>query len=153
MALHRGAGLIGTAIRWQTRSQYSHASLVYADRSGNPSNLSIESREFRGVRRHIITPEEWKAVDLFDVPSMSAAMWHDAFTFAHRQLGKGYDWRGVARFVTRIPATENDRWFCSELVCAALRYAGERVLQRIDCCEVSPGLLRLSNALQGPIHV
>lgn len=152
VALYRGTGVIGSLIKWQTRSPYSHASLVYADGQGRPTDLSIEAREFRGVRRHQITPEEWKVVDLFRVEGVTAAMWHDAFAFAERQLSKNYDWRGVARFVTRVPARENDRWFCSELACAAIRYAGIPLLKRIDCHEVSPGILRLAPALVGPIY-
>lgn len=147
VALYRGHGAVGHLIRWQTRSEYSHASLVYPDADGLPSNLSIESKEFHGVRRHEITPDEWENIDLFRVVNCTPTQWRRAFQFAERQLGADYDWRGVFRFVTRLPAYKNDKWFCSELVCAALRYAGCPLLSRIACHEVPPGFLRLSNRL------
>jgi hypothetical protein len=58
-------------------------------------------------------------------------------------LGKGYDWRNVFRFVSRVPARENDRWFCSELVFRAIEKTFRRILN-MEAHYVNPGHLPAS---------
>lgn len=66
---------------------------------------------------------QWTTV----VCDVSAADAHKAYDFARAQLGKRYDWIGVlwAWWVGK-PAKNGarDKWFCSELVAAALMAAG-----------------------------
>ena len=69
---------------------------------------------------------EWVIVPC-DVDEVQADI---AFTYARRQIGKGYDWWGVlfAWWAGR-PAGNgvSNRWFCSELAAACLMAAGVRM--------------------------
>lgn len=140
IALHRGPGLIGTLIRWQTRSPYSHASIVLRQAA------VIESREGIGVRwLSKLQPAAGEQIDLFAVElTIDQANKLEAFLLA--QLGKRYDWSSVLRFVSRRQASRRSRevWFCSELVFAAFQHVGINLLARTEPWEVSPGLLSRS---------
>lgn len=145
VALFRGAGAVSKLIQWQTRSIYSHAAIYLP----HTERTVIESREFKGVRVHEYSPEEWAHVDLFDVAGADALTWRIALDFAHAQLGMPYDYWSVARFLSKRPARENGKWFCSELVHKSLAAGGLRLLLRIPSAEVSPGDLAVSPLLVG----
>ena len=147
VALHRGRGVIARAIQWQTRSVYSHASVVFEG-----SGVVIEAREFKGVRS-ILWDEvvaSGETVDVFRVKGLVPEAEEVVWEFLQEQLGKPYDYTMVARFITRRQGAreESGKWFCSELVFAALAQAGVRLLERIEAWEVSPGVLRLSTRLE-----
>lgn len=145
VALFRGTGFVSTLIQWQTRSIYSHAAIWLP----GTERTVIESREFAGVREHEYTAKEWEAVDLFDVLGSNHLSWQIALSFARAQIGMPYDYWSVARFLTKRPARENGKWFCSELVHKALSASGIRLLERIPSAEVSPGELAVSPLLLG----
>lgn len=137
--LFKGRGIVSTLIRWQTRSEYSHAAILL------PDGTIIEAWQGAGVRRKIIS--DWTDVDSFMVTAMTPAQWASAIDFAAQQIGKGYDYKGVIRFLSRQSLKLDSRWFCSELVFAALERAGVAVLSRVDASEVSPAMLSLSPLL------
>lgn len=144
IALHRGRGLLSRLIQWQTRSEYSHASLQL------PDGLCVEAREGVGVRalpELAIAPGE--SVDLFRVEGVTATQHAEIAAFARAQLGKPYDYTMVARFVSRRQESRASRgkWFCSELVYAACQQAGVVLLRDTEPWEVSPGLLARSPRL------
>lgn len=141
VALFKGKGLIGWAIRWQTRSVYSHAALF-------DGGELIEAREFKGVRAVGYVPGA--DIDLLDVDGITRDQERAAIQFAREQIGKPYDYTMVARFISRRQATrkESGKWFCSELVFAALQAAGITLLARTEAWEVSPGLLARSPYLK-----
>ncbi len=134
--LFRGRGLLSALIRWQTRSTYAHAAFQL------PDGRVLESWPGEGVR--VTTLADRDGVERFSVPALTPAQWREAIGFAFRELGAKYDWIGVARFVSRLRGPSNDRWFCSELVAAAISEAGLRLLDRVPPVEVSPHLLSLS---------
>lgn len=138
--LFHGRGLISAAIRLQTRSEYSHAALLM------PDGQIVEAWQGAGVRVKALT--DWSGIDIYDVPRLYQYQWNDAIDFALRQVGQGYDYKGVLRFLTRQDTPENGKWFCSELVFAAMQFAGLNLLERIPAAEVSPGMLRLSPHLE-----
>lgn len=140
--LFKGGDPISWLVCLQTRSPYSHAALL--DTCGC---CAVESFPGPGVRRRRLTKEDWSRIDVFDVRGMSPDQWKIALDFALSQLRKKYDWRSVFRFLDKLPASNNDRWFCSELVHGALAEAGVRVLERIPSAEVSPALLAVSPML------
>lgn len=141
--LWRGSGLIGWLIKWQTRSQYSHAALMYPD-----GETILEAKEFRGVQRRKLTDKDRKLVDVFEVIGMSDTAWTDAFLLGEKHLGAKYDWWSVLKFVSRRPAKVNKRWFCSELVCHCIKTAFGPLLERMPCHETNPGHLSLSPLLR-----
>lgn len=134
--LFRGRGLISWLIRWQTRSEYSHAALMLPDGS------VVEAWQGAGVRRTWL--RDWCGVDVFSVHGMTPEQWQSAIGYARAQIGKGYDYRGVFRFLSRRLVPNNDLWFCSELVFRALEVAGVRLLRDVTAGEVSPGMLARS---------
>ena len=143
LCLHRGTSLIGKLIRWQTRSDYSHASMIL------PDGLFVEAREGIGVRalnRFAAVPGE--TVDFFTLP-ITAGQAAEIAEFAREQLGKKYDWTMVLRFVSRRQESRPSRgqWFCSELVFAACQQAGVNLLRATEPWEVSPGMLARSPLL------
>lgn len=144
IGLHRGNSVIGKLIRWQTRGDYSHASFLL------PTGLFVEAREFIGVRALRHMPEvKGEAVDLFTVEATEEQITAIS-DFALEQLGKPYDYTMVARFVSRRPESRasSGKWFCSELVFAALAQAGIHLLRNTEAWEVSPGLLARSPLLR-----
>lgn len=138
--LFRGRGILSSLIRWQTRSAYSHAAIHLGD------GAIIESWQGAGVRRTWL--RDWSNVTQFGVRGMTGAQWRRAIDFAEAEIGAGYDYLGVVRFVSRRRLPLNERWFCSELVFAALEAAGVRLLERTEAAEVSPGMLALSPYLE-----
>lgn len=138
--LFRGRGILSSLIRWQTRSAYSHAALHLG------SGRIIESWQGAGVR--VASLNDWSNVTQFRVRGMTGEQWQRALTFAHYEIGAGYDYLGVIRFVSRRRLPLNERWFCSELVFASLKFGGVRLLERTEAAEVSPGMLALSPLLE-----
>lgn len=146
IGLHRGTGLVSKAIQWQTRSPYSHVSVMCRNGCG------IEAREGKGVR---VTTDwlKFKApgerVDLF-VVEVTPAQADSIEAFLLDQVGKKYDWTMVFRFVSRQQASrdESGKWFCSELAFAAFQQAGVDLLRDTQPWEVSPGLLGKSPLLR-----
>lgn len=140
--LFTGGDPIAAIVRWQSRSRYSHAALLIPG-----TNTVIESYPFHGVRKRELTARDWERIHAFEVPGMTGQQWRECIQFAEAQLGMGYDWRNVLRFVTRIPARENHRWFCSELVFRAIEHAYLRILM-MSAGYVNPGHLAASPYLR-----
>jgi uncharacterized protein YycO len=143
IALFNGDGMVSWLIKKQTRSKYSHAAMLIP----GTTNRIIESREFKGVRLHTLDESDNRLIDWFAIPSMSDEDYNHAISLFLGQLGMPYDYWSVARFVTKKPARENGKWFCSEAVHKMLADAGTRLLLRIPSAEVSPAHLGISPLL------
>jgi len=96
----------------------------------------------RNTNHTLFTP-----IDILLVPATSEQKML-FYTFLMEQIGKPYDFRSVFRFLSRTAARKNGKWFCSELVTAALNYAGIHPLARVEPENVSPGMLALSPILK-----
>lgn len=143
ICLHSGTSLVSRLIRWQTRSEYSHASFIL------PDGAHVEAREFKGVVWHPrFTAVKDERVEFFTVPATVTQV-DDIAAFARDQVDKPYDYTMVARFVSRRQANrdQSGKWFCSELVYAAFQTAGINLLRACEPWEVSPGLLSKSPLL------
>ena len=142
IGLCRGRGLASWAIRRQTWTGYSHAFLRRWD------GRIIEAWFGDGVRVKWL--DDWRGVDLYDVPGATTERWDDVFNFAEQQVGEKYDNFGVLRFLSRPNrrAGDNGRWFCSELVAEAFKSAGLPLLHRVPSARVSPGMLSYSPMLR-----
>lgn len=112
IAFHKGVTPWDWAIRLFSGGPFSHCELVFSD------GLHFGARPFRKVNYiHRKTDETWTAVDIpcSDGQERQIRKWCDG------EVGSGYDWWGIARFVLKfIPASEDD-WFCSEICTAALQ--------------------------------
>jgi uncharacterized protein YycO len=136
---------VSRLIRWQTRSEYSHASILLA------TGEHYEAREGKGVLKHarFTLTNKSEAVDYFALP-LNAVQYDRLVAFLEKQVGKGYDWTMVARFVSRRQESRasTEKWFCSELAYAAVMVAGRDLLRETEPWEVSPGLLGRSPLLR-----
>ena len=140
--LFTGGDPIASIVKWQSRSHYSHAALLIPG-----TNRVLESYPFYGVRTRELKAKDWERIHAYEVPGMTPRMWDAACDFAANQIGSSYDWRSVLKFVTRTPAKENGKWFCSELVFKALEVSYLRPLQ-MKAEYVNPGHLPASPYLR-----
>jgi uncharacterized protein YycO len=140
--MFRGGNPISWLVKVQTRSIYSHVAMLVPG-----TNRCVESYPGKGVQERELTDKDMHEIDMYDVKGMNAEMWDYAISFARAQMGQGYDWHSVMRFVSKIPARENSRWFCSELVHKAIAEAGVRLLERIPSANVAPAHIAISPLL------
>lgn len=137
--LFRGRGLIASLIKFQTRSEYSHAAICLGD------SRVVEATYVKGVNTSPTLTGFKGAVDTFEVettPTQDAVIEQ----FLVQQVGKLYDLTMCIRFFTRKQATRKTkgRWFCSELVFAAFQAAGIDLFKQTEPWAVSPGMLARS---------
>ncbi|HUQ94200.1 MAG TPA: YiiX/YebB-like N1pC/P60 family cysteine hydrolase [Bryobacteraceae bacterium] len=137
--LFKGRGFLSKLIQWQTRGRFSHAAIMMRDGS------IVEAWQGKGVRVQFLT--DYSNVERFVIPSMTDAQWDKAIAYAMSQVGKKYDYWAIIRFISRTAMPENDHWFCSELVIAALNHADVFPFVRMPASEISPGLLHVSPLL------
>jgi len=122
--LYRGRSIISRGIQLQTRSKYSHAAVMLDDRT------VIEAWHKGGVRRLDSPFDGHSEKTLIDVYKVDDTYYPEIVEdFLKQQIGKKYDFRSVLRFMTRIKAKDNDKWFCSELVVEAFRRGGIDLLK------------------------
>lgn len=137
IVLYKGRSALSRAIRWWTRSDYSHAAwersngnLMEAWTHGVRMVADFATDHARG------TPVEWYRIEGATLEQRDAIE-----CFLTSQLGKRYDYRGVFGFVSHKDLDNPDRWFCSELIFEACRMAGLPLLARVPAFKVSPGAL------------
>jgi uncharacterized protein YycO len=145
LQLHKGTSFFSRLIRWQTRSPYSHASVLFYDTSDADLSVVIESMEGHGVRS--IPALAYRdarlsgKIALYRVPSLTDGQIATIRAFMEGQIGKQYDWPAVFKFITRRKHAHDERWFCSELVFAAFQEAGVTLLNGTEAWAVWPGQL------------
>lgn len=105
------AGLYNRAVRWWTQSPYSHVELVFS--TGHAASASFEDG---GVRFKVIDfhPDRW------DLVALPAHLERAAFAWFEQHHGEPYDLVGNLHFIASPVRHQQDKWFCSEAVAAAL---------------------------------
>jgi len=109
---YKGISLISKAIRWQTRSEFSHIAVELNDGSVVEAwhkGGVVHSGSFRALH----TPGTEVVVYEFD-PGLTEEQELALERWLLSQVGKKYDFRSVFRFLTRRKAPADDMWFCSE---------------------------------------
>lgn len=144
----RGTDLISAAIRFQTRSHYSHVAI---EQSNWPGAI-VESYPGKGVRRRFVLEDEMKKYDVHRYElcaPLAISQECDMIDFLNDQIGKPYDYLGVLRFITRSkdPAVGFSKWFCSELAAEAFKHIGRPLLNVEESWKISPALLAMSPLL------
>jgi uncharacterized protein YycO len=106
-------------IRMVTWSNFSHVDVIM------PNGTLIGASAPDGVERVKMSSRLDKASKaiVMDIPVGSHEV---AFSFLHSQLGKPYDYAGVAGIGLHRDWQEEDKWSCAELVAKALSEAGQK---------------------------
>ena len=135
---YHGHGLIGTAIRWQTRSEYSHVAFLLGA-------MVIESDAPQGVLERPYDERDSSAdVYYLDVTQQD---YDRLYRWLQGKLGLRYDWLAILRFVSRRNHRGGQhRYFCSELVAEGFELLGQP-LQRAEPWKISPALVAMSVVL------
>lgn len=164
VALFRGRSPFAWLVKLRTRSEYSHAGIFWRMKlNGSDRVVVIESLEPHGVRvfpldRYV---ERGERIDWFALTD-PAIDGERAAKFALQQWGAPYALRQlwwafsrvawVARLLFRRRPANVDpgRWFCSELVAAALLQAGYRPdpADGVDPDTTAPGAVARFTCLQ-----
>lgn len=123
---HRVASLLLRTFLW---SAWSHCAVVDGDEV-------IEASALHGVRTRPLADllADASQYEVVDVPSLNPAA---VIAAARAELGKPYDWFGVAGFGFRRQWQEPDSWFCSELVAWAFHAAGQPLF-RVETWRITP---------------
>jgi len=145
--LYSGKGGISQLIRFQTRSEYSHASLLFPDGAVIESWQGSAKKLFRnsGVREVHLTSTE--GITAFSLPGLTQEDAIKLRALAMGKVGCDYDYLSVFRFVSRVRPHENDKWFCSELVCYLLLKVHFQILN-LAPARTSPGHIAWSPNIQ-----
>lgn len=160
--LYRGTSPLSRCIRFCNWSCYSHASWTFARIDDDKARLVGDMDEWEawgggnGFPAGVGHRAHWGAahrrgtrVDCFELKQgLTARETVQLRLFFGTQLGKGYDWRGVAHFITRRSTDNPDKWFCSELVFAGLKRVNVTLLERVEQHKVYPGMLAYSPAVR-----
>jgi uncharacterized protein YycO len=148
-----GTGLFARLIRWFSRSDVHHVSLWRWDATDVRGGEIVEAMEGYGVRR--LPADAYAAARAAGrirclsfreplSPAETATLW----AAASAEIGRGYDWLGVIRFVSRRRQDGHpQKWFCSELVAAACTAAGRPLFHAKPAWQVLPADLAYSLAL------
>jgi uncharacterized protein YycO len=144
IAAYRGKSVVSRAIQFLNWGPYSHVSWVDVE------GWEIEAWIY-GVRKVSVAHSNHTPgtpVEIYDA-NLTPGETDGIRQFLLSQVGKQYDLRGVLHFVTRRPqnASDQDRWFCSELIHAAFRHVRRDLLLRVESWKVFPSMIVYSPLL------
>lgn len=123
------AGLFDALIRKVTGGPYSHCELVFSDGMAYSASIQDSGTRFKRIE---FDPAKWDFIEFVIDESQVRK-------FCVAEDDCRYDFPGVFRFlVSRIRESKN-RWFCSEVCCAALQEAGR--LWGVNAWQVHPSML------------
>jgi hypothetical protein len=177
IACYKGTSFQSKAIRFLTRSEYSHAAFLFDEQTEDavhellrtyPARVNGIQHIYRGavveawsptVRSTFSLSREHTPgtqVDIFDFCApFTRELWplridqeKDLVMALAAEIGTPYDWKDVFRFVTRRPGDLDRRWFCSELVFAKCLAINRPLFERTKAWEVPPGWLPRSPYLK-----
>ena len=166
IAAYQGKSFISRLIRWQTRSKFSHIAIRFTEDIW----VNLGGREKYIHAGNVI--EAWKGgvrmatniseshdlgtrVDFFEfVEPLTQEETQTMASFLVRQIGKGYDYLAIVRFLTRDPIShwQKTKWFCSELAFETSLTAGRNLLERTDAWRVPPDWIPRSPLLRPAGH-
>lgn len=109
-------GIVSRAIRWLTHSWCSHVDIVMPDGSLLGAHLQT------GVLVRPAGYAPFTQARILGLPAGKTTTDH-FYDFSLSQVGKPYDLTAILAFVANREWQTPDRWFCSELIAAALSEA------------------------------
>jgi hypothetical protein len=169
IALFKGKSFFPSRlIRWITRSDYSHAAFVFDEAAASLAGDMAAAGAIRRMRNWLpgACIEAWSGgvrcspsistlhtdqtpVDLFEFAHpLLEAQERQLILFLDGQIGKGYDYGDIVRFLTRQKGNPKGRWFCSELVAEGCRTVGRPLFRACEAWRVSPAWLAITLELE-----
>lgn len=114
---------LGKTITRIDKGPYNHCG-VYEPGHDSRGGFIIEANPFEGVRRIPLGPvlsevQGFAIVELKDLPETELAL-----TWLKQQVGKKYDWRGLAGIAFGADWTSESKWICSALTMMTFIQAG-----------------------------
>jgi uncharacterized protein YycO len=118
-----GTGLPSRGIAWFSAGHFSHVDAILPDGSLLGARSDQIGLVPPGVQIRPPYYETWKERVVMTLPASSI---YDSqfYAFLKLQLGKPYDKTAIWGFVSGRDWREEDSWFCSELLSAALEVSG-----------------------------
>ena len=138
--LSKSGNVISRGIRWFTRGEWSHASLLFdSDHVIEAVYPRVRTVSFKA---EYPDPKQYQIfwVDVTDEQLKSV------LKYASAQIGKPYDLKGDWHFFTRqnYESQPDTKWFCSELVYESFHEAGIDLFSETRGWQVWPDLLKRS---------
>jgi uncharacterized protein YycO len=116
----RGTGWEGTVVRWATWSWAAHVGFRL------PDGRVLDATPQFGVSIRTAATDEGTA--RYFLPHAPHDLVRNAVAYAAQQVGKPYDWTAIIGVAMRGDWHKPDKWFCSELIEAAMYEAGCELL-------------------------
>lgn len=110
-----GRDWMSKATRWLTQANYTHVAIRIGE-------TVYESLSGRGVIRHKQAQyENLRSTIRIATPDWLASDYQSAL---ESQVGRGYDYAGIASFAFPFVKQDRKRWYCSELASLYFELAG-----------------------------
>jgi hypothetical protein len=145
-------------VRQRTWGRFSHVQIITGVKEAEPLGpagtkndhpvVSVISADSNGVYWRDVDEEEWLHYSILTYPQMTEKERQDVCKFCFSQIGKPYDFMGLASFLLYKEFQNDDRWFCSELAYVAYKQAGIRLQRRVKKDFISPRDLYISPLLK-----
>jgi len=152
------SNVISWAIRQRTWGRFSHVQIIVSDdrpplnpllgKEGTEGRLDVISADSNGVYCRAVQGEEWKNYSILTYPEMTGEERTNVLRFCFQQIGKPYDFVGLASFLLYKGMQKDTAWFCSELAYVAYKQAGIRLQRRVKQDFISPRDLYVSPLLK-----
>lgn len=170
IANYQGRSFTSKAIRFLTRSKYSHSAFLFDAHTEKIAIKLINRGEDMRKLEHIhegAVAEAWEPGGVRNTESLSDGhtrgtpvdLYELAVPLTDDEeerlilllieiMGEPYDWKNVLRFITKRPGGANSDWFCSEMVTDRLSEVGRKLFQRTAAWEVPPDWVPRSTILK-----
>jgi len=143
IAQYKGTSFVSRAIKFVTWGRYSHTAIILAD------DIIVEawqgSNSVRIIKSLSNGHKPGTHIDIYSV-RMGAEQERVFRQFVLDQVGKKYDFWGIAGFLRRKDLQRGESWFCSELFAAGCEKAGVHLLNNARPSQVSPSMVTRSLA-------
>jgi uncharacterized protein YycO len=141
-------GFISSVIRFRTWGKFSHVQVISNPKSEPHGKIEVISADDNGVTRRDAYDDEFEKCAILTCPTMTEEQRRNVVEFCIQQVGKGYDFLGLADFLLDADLQNENRFFCSELAFLAYKASGIDLIKRIDHAFASPAHLYISPLLE-----
>ena len=138
---YKGKSLTSRLIKFITRGQYSHTAIILG--SGRIVEAWQGSNSVRVIRTLSEGHKAGTPVDIYSV-RMGADQERLFREYVEAQIGKKYDYWGIAGFLLRRDLQRGESSFCSEIFAAGCEFAKVRLFNNLLPSQTSPSMITRS---------